>query len=226
MPNNDPVKKVRSIIDSLDRDGNKKVFHDNSNIPPFRTASIPTKEGEALKKWVIKEKATKTIEVGLAYGFSALYICEGLLLNKKKNPKHTIIDAWQTQKDKYTNIGLDVLKKAGLSKTIEFYGEKSQIALPRFLDEEKKFDFGFIDGCHLFDYVFLDLFYLGSLIKNDGIIFIDDYDNPAIRKAATFFVKNLNWKIEEEGFVDSRQWLVMRTPKKELTRHYTYFVDF
>ena len=47
MSNNDSIKKVRFIIEGLDRDGDKKVFPDNPNAPPFRTSSIPTAEGES-----------------------------------------------------------------------------------------------------------------------------------------------------------------------------------
>lgn len=226
MSNNDSTKRVRSVIEGLDRDGDKKVFPDNSNIPPFRTASIPSAEGESLREWVVKEKAVTAIEVGLAFGFSALYICEGLLQNKEAKAKHTIIDAFQTQKDKYDSYGLNILAKAGLEKNIEFHGEKSYFVLPRLLREDRKFDFGFIDGCHLFDYVFLDLFYLGQLIKMGGIIFIDDYNNVAIRKAASFFVKNLGWKIEEKGSYKKREWLVLRTSEKQNTRDWKYFIDF
>ena len=226
MSNSDSVKKVRSIIEGLDRDGDKKVFPNNPNASPFRTISIPTAEGESLRGWVVKEKAVSSIEIGLAFGFSALYICEGLLMNRETRVKHTIIDAFQTQKDKYNNIGLNTLAKAGLEKVIEFYGEKSHFILPRLLREGREFDFGFIDGCHLFDYVFLDLFYLGQLIKMGGIIFVDDYDNVAIKKAASFFVKNLDWKIEEKGSYGEREWLVMRTSEKQDARHFMYFIDF
>lgn len=226
MSNNDSIKKVRSVIEGLDRDGDKKVFPDNPNVPLFRTASIHTKEGESLREWVVKEKAVNIIEIGLAFGFSSLYIGEGLLLNKKRNAKHTIIDAFQTQKDKYNNFGLNVLTKAGLDKIIEFHGERSHFVLPRLLEEDRKFDFGFIDGCHLFDCVFLDLFYLGKLIKIGGIIFMDDYDNVAIRKAVSFFVKNIGWKIEEIGSYKKRKWLIVRTSEKQDVRHFEYFIDF
>lgn len=226
MSNNDSAEKVHAVINGLDRDGNKKVFPDNLNVPTFRTASIPTAEGECLRKWVAKENAVSTIEIGLAFGFSALYMCEGLLLNKNANPKHTVIDAFQAQEDKYASLGLNILEKAGLGKIIEFFGEKSQIVLPRLLDENRKFDLAFVDGNHLFDYVFLDLFYLGQLVKNGGIIFIDDYDKPGIKKAATFFIRNLGWKIEEKGSEKNREWLVMRTSEKGDTRHWQDFIDF
>lgn len=226
ISNDNYIKQIQSVIKSLDRDGETQVFPNNPNIPLFRTASILTAEGESLSKWVVKEKAVNTIEVGLAYGLSALYICEGLFLNKKRNPKHIVIDAWQTQKDKYASVGLDILAKAGLNKIIEFHGEKSQIVLPRFLIEKRQFDFAFVDGCHLSDYVFVDLFYLGQLVKGGSVIFIDDYDLPGIRKAATFFIKNLGWEIEEKGLDEDYEWLIMRTSEKEDTRNYRYFVDF
>ena len=226
MSNTDTIKRIRSVIEGLDRDGNKAVLPGNLNGPRFRYVSIPTAEAEALREWVVKERAVTAIEIGLAFGFSALHICEGLLHNSAEKVKHTIIDAFQTQKDKYNNVGLNILAKAGLEKIIEFHGEKSQIALPRLLREDRKFDFGFIDGCHLFDYVFLDLFYLGQLVKSGGIIFMDDYDNVAIKKAASFFVKNLDWKIEETGRYQERKWLVLRTSEKQDTRDFTYFIDF
>lgn len=219
------INKVRSVIASLDRAGDKKVFPDNPNIPPFRTASIRTAEGESLKQWVVKEKAVNSIEIGLAYGFSTLYICEGLLHNKQ-NPKHTIIDAWQTQPDKYANIGLDLLAKAGVKDIIEFHGEKSQIVLPRFLGDNRKFDFAFVDGNHRFDYVFLDLFYLGQLVRSGGVIFMDDYNAPGIKKATAFFVKNLGWRIEDDDADKEREWVILRTSEKEDTRKYDYFIDF
>jgi predicted O-methyltransferase YrrM len=224
----DSAKKVRSIIDSLDRDGDAKVFPDNPNVPLFRPTSIPSAEGESLSKWVAHEKAAHTIEIGLAFGFSALHIGEGLLLGNAANPRNTVIDAYQAQQDKYANFGLDILAKAGLGRIIEFYGEKSEIALPRLLNENRKFDFAFVDGCHLFDCVLLDLFYLGKLVKKGGIIFLDDYDKPAISKAAAFFIKNLDWKTEEIGKDknSNREWLVMRTLEKEDPRQWNSFVDF
>ncbi len=226
MSNDNFAEKIRSIIDGLDRDGDKKVFPDNPNVPKFRIASIPTAEGECLRKWVIKENATNTIEIGLAFGFSALHIGEGLMLNDVVNPRHVVIDPFQVQENKYASMGLNILGEAGLGEIIEFYGEKSQVILSSFLNEGRKFDLAFVDGNHLFDYVFLDLFYLGQLVKNGGIIFVDDYDKPGIRKAVTFFIKNLDWKIEESGSEKNREWLIMRTSENGDTRDWQNFIDF
>lgn len=228
MLNKESAKKVRAVIDRLDRHGETKAFPDNPNIPDFRPTSIPAAEGSCLSKWVASEKAGSAIEIGLAYGYSTLHIGEGLLLGGSADLKHTIIDPYQTQSDKYANVGLDTLAKAGLGDMVEFFGEGSEVVLPRLLSQGRIFDFAFIDGNHLFDHVFIDLSYLGKLVKQGGIIFLDDYDKPAIRKAASFFVKNLEWTIEEHGQDDksNREWLVMRTAAKGDERQWFSFVDF
>ena len=55
---------------------------------------------------------------------------------------------------------------------------------------------------------------------------MDDYNSVAIRKATSFFVKNLDWKIEEKGSYKEREWLVIRTSEKQDTRDFKYFIDF
>jgi predicted O-methyltransferase YrrM len=69
------IQRVRNVIKSLDRDGATPVNTGEAQ-PDFRRVTITTKEGEAIRRWVVKENAAHTIEIGLAFGFSALYICE------------------------------------------------------------------------------------------------------------------------------------------------------
>ena len=218
------VQRVRAVIESLDRERSTPVNTGDAKAD-FRTVTITTHEGEALRKWVLAEKATHTVEVGLAFGFSALYICEGLLLNGNPDPRHVTLDPWQASG--YANRGLEILEEAGVRALIEFHGEKSQWVLPRFLKEGRQFDLAFIDGNHRFDAVFLDLYYLGQLVRKGGIIILDDYNLPGIKKAAAFFINNLAWKVEETSSPkDEHQWLVLRTAEGEDTRDFRYFVEF
>jgi hypothetical protein len=55
-----------------------------------------------------------------------------------------------------------------LTGLVEFHSEESQIALPRFLTERRSFDLAFVDGDHRFDGVFVDLCYLGRLLRSGG----------------------------------------------------------
>jgi len=190
-----------------------------------RTVAISSEEGEALTRWVLREQATKTIEIGLAYGLSALCICEGLIRSGDPDARHVVLDPFQA--GRFANCGLQVLEEAGVGSLAEYHDEISQIALPAFLEEGRKFDFAFVDGNHRFDSVFLDLFYLGRLLRRGGIIILDDYDLPGIRRAVAFFLTNLDWRIEEESTGDGdHQWVVVRTALTEDSRDFRYFVDF
>ena len=218
------AQQVRAVIESLDRDGSTPI-HTGDAKANFRTVTITTGEGEALRNWVIRENATHTIEIGLAFGFSALHICEGLLLTGHPDPKHVILDPWQSSG--YADRGLDILEEAGVKPFVEFHGEPSQLALPQFLREGRQFDLAFVDGNHRFDAVFLDLYYLGHLVRKGGIILLDDFNLPGIERAASFFVNNLAWKIEETSPPDdTHHWGVLRTSEDEDTRDFRYFVEF
>lgn len=221
---NAAVQRVRAMIKSLDREGSTPINAGGAK-PDFRTVTITTGEGEAIRKWVITENAARTIEIGLAFGFSALYICEGLLLNGNPDPKHVTLDPGQASA--YANRGLEILAEAGIKSLVEFYQEKSQLALPQFLKEGRQFDLAFVDGNHRFDAVFVDLYYLGQLVRKGGIIILDDYNLPGIKRAVSFFVNNLEWRIEETSPPDDpHHWVVLRTSKDEDTRGFRYFVEF
>jgi predicted O-methyltransferase YrrM len=218
------IQRIRTVIERLDREGSTP-FNAGGAKSDFRTVTITTKEGKTLSHWVQRENAAHTIEIGLAFGFSALYICEGLLLNRTPDPKHVTLDPWQLSG--YANRGLEILENAGVMSLVEFYNEKSQLALPQFLKEGKQFDLAFVDGNHRFDAVFLDLYYLGHLVRKGGIIMLDDYDLPGIHRAAAFYIINLDWQIEETSSPDDRHhWVVLSTSESEDTRDFRYFVNF
>src|SRR5215211_8258591 len=95
---------------------------------------------------------------------------------------------------------------------VEFNSGESQIVLPRLLSDDRRFDLAFVDGNHRFDGVFVDLVYLGRLVRAGGIVFLDDYQLPAVARAVSFFVKNLGWTLEEVSAADDyHRWAVLRT---------------
>jgi predicted O-methyltransferase YrrM len=223
---NDNLDKIKSVIRRLDRDGDSQIVSRNPGAAEFRYVSIPSGEAEAIRTWVVRENATNAIEIGLAYGYSALHICEGLLINNGFDSRHTIIDPWQVQDEGYAKAGLDILSEAGLDSIIEFHSDMSQIVLPQFFKASRTFDFAFVDGNHRCDYVFVDLFYLGLIVEPGCVIFLDDYNYPGIKKAATFFVKNLDWNIEEVNCDRDHVWAVIRTREEPDKRDFRHFVEF
>ena len=217
---NAPVQQVRRVIDRLVRDGSVVARSDGSQHSIFPVAASPA-EGEALRNWVAREGAVQTIEVGLGYGISALHICEGLLLNGSPAARHVVLDP--SQDTRFADCGLQVLEDAGVGQLVEHHAEFSEIALPQFLKEGRTFDLGFIDGNHRFDAVFLDLFYLGRMVRRGGIVILDDYNMPGIERAVSFFVNNLGWTVEE---TIEDYGIVLRTALQADKREYWNFVEF
>ena len=215
------AQRVRGVIERLVRDGTAVARSDGSRHRLFPVAASAA-EGEALRQWVVREGATRTIEIGLGYGISTLHICAGLLENADPTAHHVAIDPYQTTR--FANCGLQFLDDAGVAALVEHHAEESQIVLPRFLSEGRHFDLAFVDGNHSFDGVFLDLIFLGRLVRPGGIIFLDDYHLPAIVRAVSFCLTNLGWTREDVSEAD--HWAVLRTARAPDTRPYDYYVAF
>jgi predicted O-methyltransferase YrrM len=215
---------VRAVLDRLLADGSMVAASDGSTHD-VRTVAISAGEAEALTRWVVREKASRTIEIGLGYGVSALGICEGLVRCGDPRARHVVLDPFQARR--FANCGLQVLEEAGVRQLVEFHDEISQTALPEFLKRQRRFDFAFVDGNHRFDSVFVDLFYLGRLVRKGGVVVLDDYDLPGIERAVSFFLTNLDWTIEETSRSDDEHhWVVLRTSQAEDERDYRYFAEF
>ena len=85
------IKRVRLVIERLVHDRSIVATSDGTKHRIFPVAVSP-QECEALRNWVCRESATRTIEIGLGYGISALHICEGLLLNGDEAARHVVLD--------------------------------------------------------------------------------------------------------------------------------------
>lgn len=215
---------MNGVIHRLVRDGTAVARSDGSRHDLFPIA-ITAAEGQALRSWVIREGATRTIEIGLGYGLSALFIGEALLSAGDASARHVAIDPFQTTS--FADLGMQLLEEAGLAELVEFHAEESQIALPRFLAEGRSFDLAFVDGNHRFDRVFLDVIYLGRLVRPGGVVFVDDHQLPAVARAVAFCLTNLGWTSEEVSAADDlHQWAVLRTSREPDTRPFDHFVDF
>jgi predicted O-methyltransferase YrrM len=218
------LRQVRSVIERLVRDGTAVASSDGTLHSLFPVAASAA-EAEALREWVLREGATQTIEIGLGYGISALHVCEGLLGNADPRARHVVIDPYQATR--FSNCGLQFLDEAGVAELVEYHAEESQIVLPRFFSEGQSFHLAFVDGNHRFDGVFLDLVFLGKLLRAGGIVFVDDYQLPAVARAASFCLTNLGWTLEEVSAADDfHQWAVLRTSAVPDTRPFDYYVDF
>jgi predicted O-methyltransferase YrrM len=218
------IERLQRVIDSAIR-GSVTATSDGATHDIFPIAIHP-REGEALSDWVARERAASSIEIGFGYGVSALFIFRGLLSSGSSSPfRHLTIDPNQIQG--FASIGLQLVEEAGLRDHLDFHNDRSEFVLPRLLTEGRQFDFAFVDGNHRFDAVFVDLMFLGRLVRGGSVIFLDDYQLPAVKKAVAFCTRDLGWAVEEDGAADeNHHWVVVRTPAQPRERRFDHFVDF
>jgi predicted O-methyltransferase YrrM len=144
------------------------------------------------------------IEVGLAYGSSALAIGEALCATGMADVSHIVIDPFQ--ETAYDNVGWDVLKAAGLADHTRFVGEASSVALARLTANGLVADAAFVDGSHRFHEVFVDLYFLRKLVRPGGLVILDDASWPSVAAAVRYFDLNLGWRpVEIAGRLTARR---------------------
>lgn len=154
---------------------------------------IDRREIKLLRQLIQKHRPVVSLEIGLAYGVSALTICDAL--TEPSQCRHIIIDPHQNRKPVWGGIGLYNLNRAGFGELIEFYEMPSYRALPLLESRNERIDFAFIDGWHTFDYTLVDFFYIDKMLKVGGIVAFDDADWPAIRSVCRFITTNLNYSV-------------------------------
>lgn len=155
----------------------------------FSNVALPRSDADVLRDVLIREGAQVVIEVGLAYGVSALAIAEALAVTAGADMNHLIIDAFQ---DHFGDSGWDALTRAGWN-SCTLFRERSEIALPRLISEGLVPDAAFVDGSHIFHNVFVDLALLRRLIRPGGLIVLDDRDLPSVATAVDYFERNTGW---------------------------------
>jgi len=159
----------------------------------FALISLPAPDGDVLRDLLIEEQARVVIEIGLAYGSSALAIGEALVLQGAgaHGCKHVAIDPFQNH---FHHAGWEAITAAGLEEVCTLLAERSQVALPRLAAEGFVADAAFVDGSHIFHRVFVDLAFLHELVRPGGLIILDDFEWPSVATAARYFERNAGWQ--------------------------------
>ena len=162
-------------------------------INPF-PGSISYDQGVALYNIIRTTKVENTLEIGMAYGLSTLFICQAHHDNGVG--RHTAIDPYECTM--WKSIGLLNIRKTGLEHILRFYEGPSHQILPSLLQDDECFDFIFIDGVHLFDYTLIEFFYADKLLNPGGYIMFHDLWMPSIRKVLGFVLRNREYKLAPE----------------------------
>lgn len=203
---------MNPILETILRTG--RVETPAGGSVPLRS-SISPGEGVFLQRLVERVAPERSLEVGLAQGLSALYLCDAL--EKVGGGRHIAIDPNQhggPWGDSWEGAGLHNLERAGHAQRVDFHGEPSFRVLPRLEAEGVRLDLAFIDGWHTFDFTLVDFFYIDRMLRPGGVVAIDDTQWPSVRKLCRYLVTNRGYRVVD-AFVPEqappfrrRRWLV------------------
>lgn len=143
-------------------------------------SNIESLEGEILAAWIAARQPTRILEIGLAYGVSALFICDAIQALPGVN--YYVVDPYQSSK--WHGSGVRHLAEAGYEGVFTFVEEPSETCLPAMMNKGCSFDFAFIDGQHTFDHALIDFFYVNRMLEIGGAVIFDDAHLPSIQKLA------------------------------------------
>lgn len=188
------LDQVRSVREKLHRDGPPWTRHDID----FATVTLPERDCDLLRDLFVAERVGTVVEIGLAYGSSALAIGEALVTVGGSGARHVVIDPFQ--RSAFSNTGWDLLRSAGLDAITELIEAPSSLVLPRLAGEGFVADAAFVDGSHRFHEVFVDLYFLRKLVRPGGLIVLDDNWAPSVRTAAHYYERNLDFTTVPDAF--------------------------
>jgi predicted O-methyltransferase YrrM len=133
-----------------------------------------------------------TLEIGLGFGLSALFICQAL--KDQGGGSHTAIDPYE--ESHYKSIGLLNAQRAGLRPLLRHFPSRSSEVLPRMVEAGERFDLAFVDGRHHLDYALVDFFYIDQLLNVGGLVVFDDLWLPAIRRVVSYVSRSRNYALQ------------------------------
>jgi predicted O-methyltransferase YrrM len=228
------VSQFNSVIYKLYK--TYKIYDESNNEYTFKSG-IKQDYGIFLYNMIIKNKMTKTLEIGFANGSSGLFITAALKNLELYGHKtyHVAVDP--NQSTQWKNIGALHIKKLGYNN-IEIIEKPDYIALPDLLKERvkntkwleskydsnyEKFDMIFIDGWHTFDYTLLDFFYADLLLRVGGYIVVDDAKFDALKELDKYL--NSNYKFYKKESYEMGLWMVYKKIKDD-DRSWDFHVNF
>jgi predicted O-methyltransferase YrrM len=211
------IQRVRAVRAKLHATGPQRSRPLDGD---FERVTLPASDCDILRDILVAHGARVVIEVGLAYGSSALAIGEALCLTDGTETSHIVIDPFQATA--YHNVGWDALNDAGLAAQTKLIAEASSIALARLGGAGFTADAAFVDGSHRFHEVFVDLYFLRKLVRPGGLIILDDATWPSVATALRYFDLNLGWRpVGMAGRLTARQ-----VPDEPFEPNFTDFKPF
>jgi predicted O-methyltransferase YrrM len=171
--------------------------------------SIPRQAAEFVYETVRRIRPTTALEIGMAWGFSSVATCSALRDNGVG--VNIVVDPYQLST--YEGVGLVALEQYGLAPFAQYHAERSDLFLPRFWEGRRnRVQFGFIDGDHRIDAVFVDFYYINKLLDAGGVVILDDYQFSSVKAVSEYALKNFHYEVLQ---CDQPRFAVLRKLKED-----------
>jgi len=158
---------MNPVLQEMFDSGN--VYDENGRAHEFHSGVTPH-QARSLESICRVEQPMATLEVGLAYGASALAILEG---KDQREGIHYAIDPFQSSQ--WDSLGAQNVRSAGFEDAFFLVEERDDVALPQLVGKGVRIDFAFIDGDHSSAATLLDWHYIDQLLIDGGILVFHDY---------------------------------------------------
>jgi len=164
---------ISSSIEVNDK-GERIPLHSNTN----------KEQGLFLQKIFNEIKPTKSLEVGFAYGISALFILEMHRKNNADEGAHIVIEP-----DNYWGTAATHnIEKEGLTRYLQIKHDYSDKVLSKLFLENYRIQYAYIDTTKQFDVVMQDFYFINKILDVGGVVILDDCGGawPGVQRVARF----------------------------------------
>lgn len=153
-----------------------------------RITKVDKEGGGELNRLVRENGVKRSLEIGLAYGFSTIWIMDALA----PDGEHIALDPFQASL--WHGVGATQARRLD-SKRFTLIEDYSIHVLSDFIRAGKSFDFIFIDGNHRFDDVLVDFYLADQVLEVGGLLVLDDTWMASIRTVLGFVLANRAYEI-------------------------------
>jgi len=138
----------------------------------LQQAQVNVRYGRFLYTLVSMLKPARVLEIGMANGVSSAYIAKAMSNYADEQSQHVIIDPFQSSD--WQGAGRHLLHRLSLDHYAHIIEDYSFHAVPNLGQENRRFDFVFIDGNHCMDYTLSDILVCARVLDIGGVIALDD----------------------------------------------------
>jgi predicted O-methyltransferase YrrM len=212
---------MRSYAEKLIRSGTMEG-PDGAVIPI--NSQISLSEGIFLEKIIRDIRPGVSVEVGVAFGVSSLFICGAL--KETGGTRHIAIDLGPIRKKENNELdrfglGIHNLERCGYGSLLEVWESPSELALSDLLRRGQRVQFAFIDGWHSFDHTLVDFFYVNKMLDVGGVVAFHDAVHPNVRKVIRHVMTYPSYRLYGASEVEKP---VFGTARKGLEKAVAYLL--